>query len=204
MPPNCEVGYQGPSGITDGLPVGTTIEIEAKLFNFVPTVPEEPGGEYPGGTEGRYDASLQLAMMGTGTLAGFNRLIVVPVICENHWAARTPGDAVQSFVQDFQRIEGAIFGDPDFDELVIFGGSTAFGVPSPGQTVLTRLGPPGSDFEVDSFFDITYQISFVGAAGSVLQDLGGKTDRTDRFEMCNGGTVQIEASSWGQVKSLYR
>ena len=52
-------------------------------------------------------------------------------------------------------------GDPDFDLLRISAGS-AFGLPSPGHTTLTQR-PTG--WAVDSFFDITYRIDFVGRTG---------------------------------------
>ena len=40
------------------------------------------------------------------------------------------------------------------------------GLPSPGHTTLTQL--PGGDWSVDSFFDITYRIDFVGHPGKSL------------------------------------
>ena len=56
-----------------------------------------------------------------------------------------------------------------------------FGLPSPGHTTLTRLGPPGSDFAVDSFFDVFYEIDFQGAPGSVLDGMSGTTTATIRM-----------------------
>jgi len=38
---------------------------------------------------------------------------------------------------------------------------------------MTQL--PSGDFQVDSFFDITYQILFLGANGSVFEGLGSLT-----------------------------
>ncbi len=54
---------------------------------------------------------------------------------------------------------GRLLGDPDFDLLRITAGGD-FGMPSPGHTTLTDLG--GGNWNVDSFFDITYRIDFVG------------------------------------------
>ena len=54
-------------------------------------------------------------------------------------------------------------------------------LPSPGETTLTRLGPPGSDFAVDSFFDIHHEIDFQGAPGSVLEGFAGTTEGTVRM-----------------------
>ena len=52
----------------------------------------------------------------------------------------------------------------------------SFGLPSPGHTTLTRL--PGGDFNVDSFFDITYQIEFQGSPGGILAGMSGATTAT--------------------------
>jgi hypothetical protein len=77
------------------------------------------------------------------------------------------------------RMQGQLFGDPDFCEFIITGG-TDYGLPSPGETTLTEL--PGGDFAVDSFFDITYQIQFQGCPGSVLDGLSGVTTETIRWQ----------------------
>ena len=72
-------------------------------------------------------------------------------------------------------MQGQLFGDPDFDTLVITAGS-GFGLPSPGETTLTDNG--NGTFQVDSFFDVTYRIDFVGAPGSQLEGLSGSTTGT--------------------------
>ncbi|MCP3980165.1 MAG: hypothetical protein GY716_12740, partial [bacterium] len=82
------------------------------------------------------------------------------------------------------RLQGELFGDPDFDLLRITAG-TDFGLPSPGHTTLTQV--PGGSFNVDSFFDITYQIEFVGAPGSQLDGESGTTTGTLRMQTGDGG-----------------
>jgi hypothetical protein len=99
-------------------------------------------------------------------------------------------------------LQGALFGDPDFDTLQITGGSL-FGMPSPGHTTLTRLGPPGSDFNVDSFFDIEYRIDFTGAPGSILEGLSGSTQATVRMTT-DSGVISVEDKTWTDVKEGYR
>jgi hypothetical protein len=185
-PPGC--GYLSPNDvheIINGLPPGTTIELDpihSQFFN-VSVNPDSMGGENE-----EFDSSLQLTLTGTGDLAGFARTLNVPIHCEVHTGARTTGDAVQTFPNEMVSLQGAIFGDPDFDQLQITGGTNLVG-PSPGQTTLTRLGPPGSDFQVDSFFDIEYRIDFQGAPGSVLAGMGGVTQGNIHMTT-NPSTVQ--------------
>lgn len=164
--------------IIDGLPPGTTIQISPILHTYTNVVVENPGGSL-GGERQMFDAILTMNMVGTGSLTGFARIIDVPVAVETHTGPRTPGDPVQIFPADVFLLQGTVFGDPDFDVLQIVAG-TGFGLPSPGQTTLTQL--PSGDFAVDSFFDITYQISFAGAPGSILDGLAGTTTGTVRME----------------------
>ncbi|MFQ5589878.1 MAG: dockerin type I domain-containing protein [Phycisphaerae bacterium] len=201
--------------IIDGLPAGTTIELAPIHLDFIcqggadrpcsvpipPGLCEDVGGDL-GGNVDCFMSALQLNMHGTGLLAGFNRNITLGgVAVEVHTAPRTPGDAVQDFDTQMYSMEGMLFGDPDFDQLHIVAGSS-FGLPSPGHTTLTRLGPPGGDFQVDSFFDITYRIDFIGAPGSLLDGMSGSTTGTIRMETggqpscvgtCPAGTVCEES-----------
>lgn len=177
LPPD-GCGYLSPQDvhvIIDGLPAGTTIEVAAQHTKFF-NVTRTPGGAHGGEVE-VFDSLLFMDMTGTGSLAGFNRSVALPIQCEIDTGPRTPGDSVQTFVAEMMKLEGGITGDPDFAQLNVLGG-TDNGLPGPGQTTLTRLGPPGSDFNVDSFFDIEYRIDFVGATGSVLGGYGGTTQST--------------------------
>jgi hypothetical protein len=174
--------------ITDGLPPGTTLELVPVHKDFLCagdadvsfcSVPiaagtcEVPGGTL-GGNVGCSVFELEFQITGTGALTGYQRTVSVYPEWEAHTGPGDPSDPVQSFPTETVSLEGALFGDPDFDFLQIRAGSS-FGLPSPGQTTLTRLGPPGSDFNVDSFFDIAYEIEFQGAPGSVLDGLAGTT-----------------------------
>ena len=198
LPPDgCE--YLSPEEvhmIIDGLPTSppTTIELAPIHTKFIcerqpgagfpdcpldPTLCEETGGDL-GGQVDCFLSDLELDIQGTGALGTFQRQITLQVACQVHTGPRTSGDAVQDFDTKMKFLQGDLFGDPDFDFLSVRAGD-GFGLPSPGHTTLTRLGPPGSDFAVDSFFDVFYEIDFQGAPGSVLDGMSGTTTATIRM-----------------------
>ncbi len=176
----CPYDHQEKMLIIDGLPPGTTIEIAGPVQEFSNVV-SQPGGSL-GGEQTNFNAVLVMDMMGTGQLTGFTRHIQMPLTCEMHTGPRVPGQPVQSFDTDMFRVQGQLPpGDPDFDLLRITAG-TGFGMPSPGHTTLTRL--PGGNWAVDSFFDITYRIDFVGKPGRPLGGMSGSTTATIRMSTC--------------------
>jgi len=184
--------------ITEGLPPGTTIELQPILMDFICeqphaqcSMPLTPGDcEMLGGSLGGhghcFEATLDLTVTGTGELAGFNRHLAVPMMCEVHTGPRNPGDPVQTFAADFYRLSGELFGDPDFCTFRIVGG-TDYGLPSPGSFTLTDLG--SGLYNVDSFFDIIYQIEFEGCPASVLEDYIGTTTGTVLMKQGSGEIV---------------
>lgn len=186
--------YWEPWEITNRLPIGTTIEMDVTLKDFVccgincplcsalmfPDDCETRGGTLGGHAE-CFDSTLQLEVRGTGSLAGFRRTLYVPVFCEIHTGPRTPGEPVQRFQAEMYRMEGELFGDPDFCTFRVRAGQS-LGLPGPGETVLTKL--PSGDFAVDSFFDITYEIEFEGCPDGVLAGYFGTTQMTKRISIC--------------------
>jgi len=181
LPANCSfaTGPEDSMVIREGLAPGTEISIDAILGDFSNVI-VRPGGRL-GGEILSFKAMLTLNMSGEGTLPGFSRTVSMLVLCEVHTAPRVPGNPVQTFDTELFRLSGSIAGDPDFGQLSVSVGA-GLGLPgSTGRTTLTRLGPPGSDFNADSFFDITYRIHFTGAAGSILEGLSGTTTETSRI-----------------------
>jgi hypothetical protein len=98
---------------------------------------------------------------------------------EVHTGPRNPGDPVQSFPSRLYRLQGQIFGDPDFCVLNIRAGDQN-GLPSSGRKLLSDNGD--GSFEVDSFFDVTYEIDFQGCPGSILEGFGGTSSGVVRLE----------------------
>jgi hypothetical protein len=193
-PAGCEYWSALPNDIhrmIDGLPPGTTIRLDMihrQFFCGIPspqctTVPipgtcEQAGGSL-GGNIDCFQSTADLTIEGTGALAGFSRTISVPLDTEVHTGPRNPGDPVQDFPSTMFRLQGEIFGDPDFCVLNIRAGDQN-GLPGPGHTTLTDKG--NGTFAVDSFFDVSYEIDFVGCPGSILEGMGGTTFGTVRMQ----------------------
>ncbi len=183
--------------IINGLPPGTTIHLSAIHSNFIckgtANCPGDPCASGPcdpnlGGTE-NFNSTLLLHLEGTGALQGFSRNLTVQTACKTHVGPRHPGDPVQSFDTEMLSILGQLPpGDPDFDLLRITAGNNN-GLPSPGHTTLTvKQGTPGpgAQWAVDSFFDITYRIDFIGHPGGHLGGMSGSTTGTIRMIAGNG------------------
>jgi len=181
LPPPCQSGqgYVSPTDLhmlINGLPAGTEIEIAPEHRGFF-NIQSAPGGPLGGNLE-TFESEGSFVLTGTGALAGYNRTLTVPLFVESATAPQTPGAPQQVFPTEMLRIQGQLFGDPDFAQLDIRAG-TLEGLPSPGETELTEL--PSGDFNVDSFFDIAYEIDFVGAPGGALDGLSGTTAGTVRM-----------------------
>jgi hypothetical protein len=187
MPPQCFSGYLSPAQvhmIVNGLPPGTTILADTTHRDFF-NVTSGPGGNLGGEAE-QFSSFAGINLQGTGALSGFNRSVGFQLQCQTHIGPRTLGAPVQSFATDFFGMQGQLPpGDPDFDLLRITAGS-AFGMPSPGHTTLTRQ--PGGNWAVDSFFDITYRIDFIGHPGGALGGMSGSTTGTIRMSTGEANT----------------
>ncbi len=135
-----------------------------------------PGGGLGGEME-TFNSIMHLTLNGTGSLAGFSRNIDIPISSMTLSAPRTPGVFPQTFVREYNSLMGSIIGDPDFAELTIIAGAGVIPAlpmplpPSLGSTTITDLG--GGQLDVATFFDLTYQIDFVGAPGGALDMMSG-------------------------------
>jgi len=178
LPASCTSGLQGHMQIIDGLPPTAVIEIDAKLFNPTLPIPRNPGSPLGGDIIIPVEMiAMDLKSAGPVVLNKTVNFQVQEVIFTGPYI---PFDPVQSFGTDLFQLQGQLpIGDPDFDLLRITAG-TNFGMPSPGHTTLTKL--PGGDWAVESFFDITYRIDFVGNPGGPLAGMSGSTTATSRFQ----------------------
>ena len=146
----------------------------------------QPGGAL-GGEQGCAESFLTLRFTIYDPLTGNSdsRTVDLPISFEMHSAPRIPGDPVQSFATNVYRMFGEITAadaDPDFDLLRVTAGSD-FGMPGPGHATLTQVS---GGWEVDSLFDITFQLEMVGAPGSFLAGQNQNNQRTLRFSTGGG------------------
>jgi hypothetical protein len=190
---------QTPMQIVNGLPPASSIDIGA-LWKAPLLYEEVPGGSLGGTQAGGGGPLFQWNMTGTGLLTGFNRSITMPgafgVISfpatpplntqsgfEIHAAPRSVGNPNQCFDTNlfrlFSQIVNPSSNDPDFDLLRVVAG-TDFGLPSPGHTNLLQNG---INWEVYSYYDVTYRIDFVGRPGGALSGMSGSTTGTVRFSL---------------------
>jgi hypothetical protein len=200
-----------------GFPVGSQININA-LWLAPTTSAEQAGGSLGGNKSLGGGPLMQWTMQGTGAFSGYNRVLVMPGMLmpntvasfgdpafavtgasyEVHSAPRTLAAPVQTYATDLFRMFSQIasVGDPDFDLIRLVAG-TDFGLPSPGQTKLTQVGP---NWNVESYYDVTYRIDFVGRPGGPFGGMSGSSTHQVRFQI--GQPVPEPSSSLLLIGSL--
>jgi hypothetical protein len=198
--------------IVDGLPAGTTIELSAFHKDFIcaknttcSNNPNcfidsslDPDCDEANGTVEAFESKVQFHLRGTGpVLGGWERDVLLPdILCKVQAGPRNPADPVQSLPTSMLQMQGQIIGDPDFDLLRLTAGNN-FSLPSPGHTTLTRQAD--GKWRVDSFFDITYRIDFVGAPGGPLGGMSGSTTGTIRMVAAASPAPIPTVSQWGLI-----
>ncbi|MDJ0837381.1 MAG: hypothetical protein QNK37_12760 [Acidobacteriota bacterium] len=111
-----------------------------------------------------------------------------------HSAPRTPGEKWQLFDVEMVSMLGEVQNDDDFTLLRIEAGSGQSLPAATGRTTLTRM--PNGDFMVDSFFDITYEITYQGAPGGPLEGLSGTNTGTMRIQVGDGTPYRQITPLW--------
>jgi hypothetical protein len=163
-------------GLKDGTPPGSPVlaDIEIIPLSLISSVPGGPlGGEVQ-----TWDAAVNVKLFGVGFFGGYASTVPILASVKTATASVTPGTNPQHFETVLLELLGTTGGHPHFDLFRITAG-TDFGLPSPGHTSLTHAG--GSNWNVDSFFDVAYRIDFIGKAGTPLAGMSGSTTDGQRF-----------------------
>lgn len=181
-------GYLNPNAVhmlVSGLPVGTELNLAVEHSGFKDAIEMYIGTEF----EEEFDSELRIRISGTGILEGFRRGITIPNV---EVRARTAGARFEGvpFNSDMKSIKASLPpGDPDFQSLTFTAGTDEV-LASTGQVTLTAL--PDGTFQVDSFFDIEYEVEFIGAPGGALAGLSGT----------GAGTIHVEAFAGGPTPGV--
>lgn len=142
-----------------------------------------------------FDSTLKIEITGEGSLEGYRRTLRVDAHCKVLTGVRGVGD--QTFGNEMVYLYAELEGDADFEWLRISAGSELLAQASTGETTLTAIG--GGQFEVDSFFDIHYQIDFQGAVGGPLDGYGEIFEGDVRMAAHAVPSPIPAVSEWGMV-----
>jgi len=181
LPAECRL-LSGEMSALNGLPPGEPILMRSS-FERPTDVSTSPGGSLGGSRSTATMFSKIELHYGSAPL----RTISMPSCAVTiDSAPRSPGNPVQTFDTDMFAMQCQTTGDPDFDLLRITGGSS-FGLPSPGHTTLTRSCDSGTcSWSVDSSFDLTYRVDFVGSSSGPFSGMSGSTTGTTSMSSLKG------------------
>lgn len=155
------------------------------VLQRVRNVVATPGGSL-GGASYRFTADSQVLLRfdgPDGTL--IERTIALPLQAELELGSAPPSP-LQTLPTKLARLAGSLRNDPDFVRLEIVGRPAA----APGQMTLTR---EGSNWAVDSFFDVFVAVDYVGRPGSVLDGKSGHVETVVRMVLGAEDDERLEA-----------
>jgi hypothetical protein len=133
------------------------------------------GGPYGGETTTDTEI-LTLELIGEGGFSGYSRVLTIPTSAQHDLGPGMAGAPFQGRISEPRQLLAQIVGDPDFDLLRLAGGP-GFSFTAAGHVTLTR---DNADWRVDSFFDITYRVDMIGAAGGPFAGHSGSTNGDSR------------------------
>ena len=186
-------GYAGPPSLrlaVDALPAGSPLL--GSLTLTAVSVTQTSGGALNGNAQS-FSGKIDVQLTGVGANAGYSRLLTIPISGQSASAPRGGAATPQSFESDIVSVFGQILNDSDFSLFRVTAGSS-FGMPSPGHTVFIRH-ENGSSWYSDSYFDLTYQIEFNGAAGGPFAGVHSVTTSANRFQAGSSQQVGVEEPS---------
>ena len=164
--PPIDCGYITPAKVHQLLkdpntPDSVRLELEINHRRFLCLKPRLNGpckiakGGPLGGQLEHFDSTLVIDITGTGDFADYKRTLALDAYTITATSELDPNAETQTIANEMVAIEAVLKDDVDFSYLRIVAG-TANGLESRGETTITRVGD--GTWEIDSFFDIQYQI----------------------------------------------
>ena len=188
--------------IVSNLPAGGTCPTPDAICADPDPIPGNPGN---GPATEMFNSALELHLTGTGLLSALNCNVKMPagvmVTTEDR-----PAGTTQTFATEMNYLGGQVTNPPScpgiFQSLTIEAGDLLGLSASSGQTTLTLQ--PAGNWKVDSYFDVYYRISFVGASGGPLNGMSGTTTAATPIHMIaqDSPPVVPGMSPWGMTLAV--
>lgn len=158
-----------------------------KHQRFVNSCKQEPGGSLGGDVE-TFDSDVAVTVTkADGSVAAEEGLTVhIPVRSITHTSKQDPGAKRQTLQTAMWNLEGRIENQGGWKYFAVIAGEEN-GLPSPGETTLTRL--EDGNVAVESFFKIRYRVEYLGAEDGPYAGLqgSGEGETMMRLQAAGGG-----------------